>query len=246
MVWSQSETEKNTSWTCRCNLCSYFIWIRSSDDNTCWISHFQCLWWLRLWCNAVTLDLYCSISNSSVCLSYKIFFVVRELATVTMAWKTFHHTYQVWNRSKYLILFLNSLYFSEVLKRPLTCVWLCWILIVPIWLFGMLAIAIRTANLISYESFVYPLPFQIVGYFLTSLAPLSILLYFIYYQCNENNWAISFLNPTNINLEDGLEIIRLMCNFSVNLFPLLLICVQVDFKVHFSFLRYTRERYLTS
>jgi len=77
----------------------------------------------------------------------------------------------------------NTLFFfSEVLKRRLTHIWFCWIIVVPIWLFGMLAIAIRTVGLISYEKFIYPLSFQIIGYILTSMAPLSILLYFIYYQ----------------------------------------------------------------
>lgn len=47
----------------------------------------------------------------------------------------------------------------------------------------MLAVAIHTIGPISYETFVYPLSFQIIGYTLTSLAPLSILIYFIYYQC---------------------------------------------------------------
>jgi hypothetical protein len=78
------------------------------------------------------------------------------------------------------------LHFSEVLKRRLTHIWLCWVVIVPIWLFSMLVIAIRTIGPISYETFVYPLSLQIVGYTLTSLAPLSILVYFIYYQCKEN------------------------------------------------------------
>jgi hypothetical protein len=50
----------------------------------------------------------------------------------------------------------------------------------------MLAIAIRTVGPISYETFVYPVPFQIIGYVLTSLAPLSILVYFIYYQFKKN------------------------------------------------------------
>lgn len=53
---------------------------------------------------------------------------------------------------------------------------------VPIWLFGMLAIALRTVGPISYDSFVYPLPFQIIGFALTSIAPLSIVVYFVYYQ----------------------------------------------------------------
>jgi len=75
---------------------------------------------------------------------------------------------------------------SEVLKRRLTHVWFCWILIVPIWLVGMLTIAIRTIGLISYENFVYPLPFQIVGYLLTSIAPLSILIYFVYFHLKRN------------------------------------------------------------
>jgi len=83
-------------------------------------------------------------------------------------------------------LIQRSIYFSEVLKRRLTHIWLCWIVIVPIWLFGMLAIAIRTIGPISYETFIYPMSFQIIGYALTSLAPLSILIYFIYYQFKEN------------------------------------------------------------
>lgn len=57
---------------------------------------------------------------------------------------------------------------------------------VPIWLFGMLAIAIRTIGPISYETFVYPLSFQIIGYVMTSLAPSSILIYFIYYHLKSN------------------------------------------------------------
>ena len=73
--------------------------------------------------------------------------------------------------------------FSEVLKRRLTHIWFCWIIVVPIWLFGMLAVAIHTIGPIAYETFVYPLSFQIIGYTLTSLAPSSILIYFIYYQC---------------------------------------------------------------
>jgi hypothetical protein len=75
---------------------------------------------------------------------------------------------------------------SAVLKRRLTHIWLCWVIIVPIWLFGMLAIALRTVSLISYGSFVYPLSFQVIGYVLASLGPLSIVVYFIYYQVKVN------------------------------------------------------------
>ena len=53
---------------------------------------------------------------------------------------------------------------------------------VPIWLFGMLAMAINTIDLISYEKFIYPLSVQIIGYILTAIAPLNILAYYIYYQ----------------------------------------------------------------
>ena len=51
----------------------------------------------------------------------------------------------------------------------------------------MLAIAIRTISLISYGTFVYPLSFQVIGYLLASLGPLSIVVYFIYYQVKEND-----------------------------------------------------------
>ena len=78
------------------------------------------------------------------------------------------------------------MFFSEVLKRRLTHIWFCWVIIVPIWLFGMLAIACRTVGPITYETFVYPLSFQIIGYVLTSLAPCSILVYFIYYHLKKD------------------------------------------------------------
>ncbi|CAF0970177.1 unnamed protein product [Adineta ricciae] len=44
---------------------------------------------------------------------------------------------------------------SEVLKRRLTHIWLCWIIVVPIWLFSMLAIAFRTVSLISSAEYRY-------------------------------------------------------------------------------------------
>lgn len=84
------------------------------------------------------------------------------------------------------MLLLDFIFSSEVLKRRLTHVWLCWIIVVPVWLFGMLAIAIRSIGPISYETFIYPLSIQILGFILTSIAPLSILVYFIYYHLKTN------------------------------------------------------------
>lgn len=105
-----------------------------------------------------------------------------QLITVLFGYRT---TFSSWFTNWPLTHWPGQLFIShisEVLKRRLTHIWLCWIIIVPIWLFGMLAIAIRTIGPISYETFVYPLPFQIIGYLLTSIAPLSILVYFAYYQ----------------------------------------------------------------
>jgi hypothetical protein len=130
--------------------------------------------------------MYCSINYRSFWISNNIFIMVSKMATDTMAWSNIYYTYQV--HFYYLIYRIKEIisFFSQVLKRRLTHIWLCWVIIVPIWLFGMLAIAIRTIGLISYETFIYPLPFQIIGYILTSLAPMSILIYFIYYQCKGN------------------------------------------------------------
>jgi SNF family Na+-dependent transporter len=111
---------------------------------------------------------------------------IAQLATVLFAYRTtFSSWYEKWPPSQWPgQAFITHI--SEVLKRRLTHIWLCWIIVVPIWLFGMLAIAIHTVGPITYEKFVYPLSFQIIGYVLTSIAPSSILIYFIYYQFKEN------------------------------------------------------------
>ncbi|UJR37778.1 hypothetical protein I4U23_030470 [Adineta vaga] len=112
---------------------------------------------------------------------------IMELGTVLFAYRT---TFTSWFQKCPPTQWPGQTFIThirEVLKRRLTHIWLCWVIVVPIWLFGMLVIAFRTVGPISYESFVYPLSFQIIGYTLTSLAPLSILVYFIYYHLKNTN-----------------------------------------------------------
>ncbi|CAF0722025.1 unnamed protein product [Adineta steineri] len=124
-----------------------------------------------------------NIFDGYVCGAISLLIIcIVQLATVLFAYRTtFSSWHQEWPPSQWPgQTFIRHI--SEVLKRRLTYIWVCWVIIVPIWLFGMLAIALRTIGPISYETFIYPLSFQIIGYILTSIAPLSILVYFIYYQ----------------------------------------------------------------
>ncbi|CAF0755628.1 unnamed protein product [Adineta steineri] len=124
-----------------------------------------------------------NIFDGYVCGAISLLIIcIVQLATVLFAYRTtFSSWHQEWPPSQWPgQTFIRHI--SEVLKRRLTYIWVCWVIVVPIWLFGMLAIALRTIGPISYETFIYPLSFQIIGYILTSIAPLSILVYFIYYQ----------------------------------------------------------------
>lgn len=139
-------------------------------------------------CGAIPLLIICIVQLTTVLFAYRTTFASWFEKCPPSQWPG--QTFITQIRSNFIelnrLVTLFFLCFSEVLKRRLTHVWFCWILIVPIWLFGMLTIAIRTVGLISYENFVYPLPFQIVGYLLTSIAPLSILVYFIYFHLKRN------------------------------------------------------------
>ncbi|CAF3110744.1 unnamed protein product [Rotaria sp. Silwood2] len=128
-----------------------------------------------------------NIFDGYICGAFPLLLIcIAELSTVLFAYRTtFSSWCEKWPPAQWPgQTFITHI--SEVLKRPLTHVWLCWTIVVPVWLFGMLAIAIRTIDLITYETFMYPLSFQIIGYILTSIAPLSILVYFIYYHLKTN------------------------------------------------------------
>lgn len=138
-------------------------------------------------CGAIPLLIICIVQLVTVLFAYRTTFASWFEKCPPSQWpgQTFitRIRWDFSSRTNFVTLLSSR---STVLKRRLTHIWFCWILIVPIWLFGMLTIAIRTIGLISYEDFIYPLPFQIVGYLLTSIAPLSILVYFVYYHLKRN------------------------------------------------------------
>ncbi|CAF1206547.1 unnamed protein product, partial [Didymodactylos carnosus] len=99
---------------------------------------------------------------------------------------------------------LFIMHINDTLKQNLTYIWLCWLFVIPIWLFGMLGMILSTLKPITFENYIYPLPFQIIGYFVMSISPLNDIFvdYFNeFLKCNAFPQLIEYNRESHTFLE---------------------------------------------